>query len=93
MKSGQLASVIVDSLSAFFPGTQVLVGDVESAIKSHAVYAYQWKRYGGLPETFDINRRHAVSLGYPLRPEFIESNLYLYQVGFLCLPRLFRSFY
>ena len=100
MHTGQLASVVVDSLSAFFPGVQTLVGDLESAIKAHAVYAFQWKRYAGLPELFDINRRVAVSLGelrspcisaspetdahlppgYPLRPEFIESNLYLYQV-------------
>ncbi|KAM0748164.1 hypothetical protein T439DRAFT_382639 [Meredithblackwellia eburnea MCA 4105] len=79
MHSGQLASVLVDSLSAFFPGVQTLVGDLEAAIKAHAVYAFQWKRYSGLPELFDINRRTAVQLGYPLRPEFIESNLYLYQ--------------
>lgn len=63
MKTGQLASVVVDSLGAFFPGTQALMGDVESAIKAHAVYAFQWKRYGGLPETFDINRRQAVNYG------------------------------
>ena len=43
MHSGQLSSVVVDSLSAFFPGVQTLVGDVESAIKAHAVYAFQWK--------------------------------------------------
>ncbi|KAM0789813.1 hypothetical protein ACM66B_006664 [Microbotryomycetes sp. NB124-2] len=79
MFTGQLASVFVDSLSAFFPGVQTLVGDLESAIKSHAVYAFQWMRYSGLPEIFDIHKKQAASLGYPLRPEFIESNLYLYQ--------------
>lgn len=63
MQTGEIATVIVDSLSAFFPGTQTLVGDLEAAIKSHAVFAYQWKRYGGIPETFDINRRHGVHLG------------------------------
>lgn len=66
LHSGQIATVLVDSLSAFFPGVQTLVGDVESAIKGHAVYAFQWKRYQGLPEVFDINRRQAVSLGEPL---------------------------
>ncbi|KAK4051547.1 hypothetical protein OIV83_002687 [Microbotryomycetes sp. JL201] len=79
MFTGQLASVFVDSLSAFFPGVQTLVGDLESAIKAHAVYAFQWMRYSGLPEIFDIHKKSAASLGYPLRPEFIESNLYLYQ--------------
>lgn len=63
MQNGQLATVVVDSLSAFFPGVQTLMGDLESAIKSHAVYAFQWKRYGGLPETFDINQRRGVHLG------------------------------
>lgn len=63
MYTGVLASVVVDSLSAFFPGVQVLFGDLESAIKSHAVYAFQWKRYGALPETFDIHQRKALHLG------------------------------
>lgn len=63
MYTGQLASVTVDSLSAFFPGVQTLLGDLESAIKGHAVYAFQWKRYGGLPELFDIHKRQAVQLG------------------------------
>lgn len=67
MNSGQLASISVDSLSAFFPGVQTLVGDLESAIKAHSVYAFQWKRYGGLPELFDIHKRVGVSLG-TLRP-------------------------
>ncbi|KAK4056367.1 hypothetical protein OIO90_002510 [Microbotryomycetes sp. JL221] len=79
MFTGQLASVFVDSLSAFFPAVQTLVGDLDSAIKAHAVYAFQWMRYSGLPEIFDIHKKQGASLGYPLRPEFIESNLYLYQ--------------
>ncbi|GAA5873021.1 hypothetical protein JCM1840_007299 [Sporobolomyces johnsonii] len=78
MHTGQLASVLVDSLSAFFPGVQTLIGDLEGAIKSHAVYAFQWKRFGGLPELFDTHRRGGAQMGYPLRPEFIESNMYLY---------------
>jgi mannosidase alpha-like ER degradation enhancer 1 len=44
------------------------------------------KRYGGLPELFDINKRGAANLGYPLRPEFIESNLYLYRVSLILSP-------
>ena len=31
---------MVDSLSAFWPGLQVLAGDVESAIKSHMICKY-----------------------------------------------------
>ncbi|GAA6059690.1 hypothetical protein JCM10212_000077 [Sporobolomyces blumeae] len=79
MFSGQLSSVHVDSLSAFFPGVQVLLGDLEGAVKSHGVFAFLWKRFGGIPELFDTHRRQGAHLGYPLRPEFIESNMYLYQ--------------
>ncbi|GAA5939158.1 hypothetical protein JCM1841_003340 [Sporobolomyces salmonicolor] len=78
MHTGQLASILVDSLSAFFPGVQTLMGDLENAIKSHAVYAFQWKRFGGLPELFDTHKRGGAQMGYPLRPEFVESNMYLY---------------
>ncbi|KDE07280.1 hypothetical protein MVLG_02500 [Microbotryum lychnidis-dioicae p1A1 Lamole] len=79
MHTGQIANYQVDSLSAFFPGLQTLVGDIDAAIKAHAIYAFQWKRYHALPEVFDISKRMAVNLVYPLRPEFIESNYYLYR--------------
>ncbi|GAA5853909.1 hypothetical protein JCM8547_008154 [Rhodosporidiobolus lusitaniae] len=79
LTTGQLSSVLVDSLSAFFPGVQTLMGDLEGAVKSHSVYAFQWLRYGGLPEMFDTHKRRGVVMGYPLRPEFVESNMYLYQ--------------
>ncbi|GAA5914340.1 hypothetical protein JCM8208_004442 [Rhodotorula glutinis] len=81
MHTGQLASSYVDSLSAFLPGVQVLMGDLDSATRAHAPFAFMWERYRGLPELFDTLRRHGggLQLGYPLRPEFIESNMYLYQ--------------
>ncbi|KAH9824690.1 family 47 glycoside hydrolase [Melampsora americana] len=77
MQTGSIASLTVDSLAAFFPGLQILAGDVEAAIQSHMVYANLWIRYSGLPEVFDTARREATSLGYPLRPEFIENEYYL----------------
>ncbi|KAG9092639.1 alpha mannosidase-like protein [Ceratobasidium sp. UAMH 11750] len=77
--TGQLATVYIDSLSAFWPGLQVLAGDVQNAIKSHLVYWNLWRRYSGIPETFSIASRSGVTLGYPLRPEFIESTYFLYQ--------------
>ncbi|GAA5945248.1 hypothetical protein JCM3775_001896 [Rhodotorula graminis] len=81
MSTGQLASSYVDSLSAFLPGVQVLMGDLDSATRAHAPFAFMWDRYRGLPELFDTLRRQGggLQLGYPLRPEFIESNMYLYQ--------------
>ncbi|GAA6041395.1 hypothetical protein JCM8097_005223 [Rhodosporidiobolus ruineniae] len=79
MHTGQLASVSIDSLSAFFPGVQALMGDLAGAVKTHAPFAHLWSRFGGLPEVSDTHGRRANHLGYPLRPEFIESNMYLYQ--------------
>ncbi|KAF8303422.1 hypothetical protein DL93DRAFT_2090221 [Clavulina sp. PMI_390] len=79
MRSGELAAQHIDSLGAFWPGLQVLAGDLENAIKSHLAYWGLWKRFSGIPETFNIYTRQAISLGYPLRPEFIESTYFLYQ--------------
>ncbi|KNZ61589.1 hypothetical protein VP01_1381g3 [Puccinia sorghi] len=85
MQTGAVATSTIDSLAAFWPGLQVLAGDVEAAIQSHMTYANLWasggvtSRYSGIPEVFDIHRRQATSLGYPLRPEFIESNYFLYR--------------
>ncbi|GAA5836364.1 hypothetical protein JCM11251_001473 [Rhodosporidiobolus azoricus] len=79
MHTGALHSLLTDSLSAFFPGVLALMGDLEGAIKAHAPYAFIWKRFGGLPELWDTGRRGVAHAGYPLRPEFIESNMYLAQ--------------
>lgn len=35
MTTGDVAYNTLDSLSAFWPGLQVLAGDIESAIKTH----------------------------------------------------------
>ncbi|TFK86836.1 glycoside hydrolase family 47 protein [Polyporus arcularius HHB13444] len=70
---------MVDSLSAFWPGLQVLGGDIENAIRSHLVYWNLWRGFAGLPEMWDMNFRTATSLQYPLRPEFVESTWYLYR--------------
>ena len=37
MNSGNVQYNTVDSLSAFWPGLQVLAGDVENAIKAHLI--------------------------------------------------------
>ncbi|EFP92441.2 uncharacterized protein PGTG_18266 [Puccinia graminis f. sp. tritici CRL 75-36-700-3] len=79
MQTGAVATTTIDSLSAFWPGLQVLAGDIEAAIQSHMTYANLWARYSGIPEVFDIHRKQATSLGYPLRPEFVESNYFLYR--------------
>lgn len=79
MTNGNLMSYWVDSLSAFWPGMQVLAGDLDNAIKSHLFFWNIWNKYGALPERFNFQQRNAELLPYPLRPEFIESTYYLYQ--------------
>lgn len=78
MSTGSLMSYWVDSLSAFFPGLQVLHGDIDAAIKGHLVYFNIWKRYHAIPERFDFYHKGVDLPYYPLRPEFIESTYHLY---------------
>lgn len=80
MTSGSVTMPIFQSLETFFPGILTIVGDIEQAKKSLYNYHQIWKSYGFVPEFYDIgnNKPHKRD-GYPLRPEFIESVLYLYQ--------------
>ncbi|KAJ3573862.1 hypothetical protein NP233_g2134 [Leucocoprinus birnbaumii] len=79
MVTGDTAYFTVDSLSAFWPGLQVLAGDIQSAIKLHMLYYNLWREHSGLPEVYDTTYKKATSHQYPLRPEFIESTWYLYR--------------
>lgn len=67
----------IQILELFF---QTLVGDLDQAKKSLFNYHQVWKQYGFVPEFYDIvHSKHHKREGYPLRPEFIESVLYLYK--------------
>ncbi|KAJ8378960.1 hypothetical protein AAFF_G00232540 [Aldrovandia affinis] len=79
MFSGQIMNTWIDSLQAFFPGLQVLNGDVENAICLHAFYYAIWKRFGALPERYNWQLQTPDVLFYPLRPELVESTYLLYQ--------------
>ena len=58
---------------------QVLNGDVEEAICSHALYYSIWLKYGVLPERYNWHLKSPDVLFYPLRPEFVESTYLLYR--------------
>ena len=64
---------------------QVLAGDINEAICSHALHYSIWRRYGALPERFDWMRKSSAVAFYPLRPELVESTYLLYQVGVVLL--------
>lgn len=81
MDSGAIVWPVFNSLQAFWPGLQVLAGDVDPAIRTHTAFFSVWKRYGFTPEGFNLATL-SVQYGqksYPLRPELIESTYWLYK--------------
>lgn len=52
--TGQLLTPWIDSLSAFFPGLQVLAGDVEDAIFKNLMSLKLWDTFGGIPERWQF---------------------------------------
>lgn len=81
MSKGQLTLPVFQSLQAFWPGLLSLLGDISSAMKSLHNMHNIWKQYGFLPEFYNIpNAEAGVNRdSYPLRPELIESVMYLYR--------------
>ena len=59
---------------------QVLAGDLEEAICTHALHYTIWRRYDAMPERFDWHQKAPNVRFYPLRPELVESTYLLYQV-------------
>ena len=61
----------------------MLAGDLLQAIDTFETFMTVWTRFGVLPERylFPSDQLHASEQYYPLRPELIESNTYLYQVS------------
>jgi len=81
MKNGQVTLPIFQSLEAFWPGMLSLAGDIEPALKSLHNYHQVWKQFGFTPEFYNVAQGAASAgrEGYPLRPELIESIMYLYR--------------
>ncbi|KAK2355696.1 Glycosyl hydrolase family 47 protein [Trifolium repens] len=81
MRTGRATYWQLTSLQAFWPGLQVLIGDISAANSSHREFFYVWKRFGVLPERYLLDHQmlHPTEKYYPLRPEFAESTFYLYQ--------------
>ncbi|PAV55972.1 hypothetical protein WR25_25440 [Diploscapter pachys] len=68
----------MDSLLAFWPGLQVLKGDVKRAVEMHEMLYQVIQKHKFLPEAFTHDFQ--VHWGeHPLRPEFIESTYFLYR--------------
>ena len=81
MNKGQVTLPVFQSLEAFWPGVLSMIGDTGPAIKTLANYASVWRKYGFLPEFYNIPTGEASANreSYPLRPELVESAMYLYR--------------
>ncbi|XP_035783165.1 ER degradation-enhancing alpha-mannosidase-like protein 2 [Anopheles albimanus] len=81
MTKGQLTLPVFQSLEAYWPGLLSLFGSTTEALR--VLYSYQtvWRQYGFLPEFYNIPTGEAGTNreDYPLRPELIESVMYLYR--------------
>ncbi|ALC49449.1 Edem1 [Drosophila busckii] len=81
MNKGHVTLPVFQSLESFWPGILSIVGDTEPAVRTMSRYISVWKKYGFLPEFFNIPVGEAAPNReiYPLRPELIESAMYLYR--------------
>ncbi|EDV95256.1 ER degradation-enhancing alpha-mannosidase-like protein 2 [Drosophila grimshawi] len=81
MNKGHVTLPVFQSLESFWPGILSIVGDTEPALRTMMRYISVWKKYGFLPEFFNIPAGEASPNRevYPLRPELIESAMYLYR--------------
>ncbi|XP_015119637.1 ER degradation-enhancing alpha-mannosidase-like protein 3 [Diachasma alloeum] len=68
----------MDALLAFWPGLQVLKGDIKPAVETHEMLYQVMQRHNFIPEAFTTDFQ--VHWGHhPLRPEFLESTYFLYR--------------
>ncbi|KAM4609763.1 ER degradation-enhancing alpha-mannosidase-like protein 2 [Polymixia lowei] len=81
MHKGTVTMPVFQSLEAFWPGLQSLLGNLDSAQRTFQNYYSVWRQLGGLPEFYSIPQGYTVDKreGYPLRPELIESAMYLFR--------------
>eukprot|EP01064_Diplonema_japonicum_P022376 TRINITY_DN3209_c1_g2_i1.p1 TRINITY_DN3209_c1_g2~~TRINITY_DN3209_c1_g2_i1.p1 ORF type:complete len:652 (+),score=125.79 TRINITY_DN3209_c1_g2_i1:91-2046(+) len=81
MKTGELQRQRAEGLLAFWPGLQTLIGDHASAANTMNALMSIWRDAYFLPEGYDYKLRsvgsNPVDQSYLLRPEFIESLVYL----------------
>lgn len=77
-RPNRIAKGFMDALSAFWPGLQVLKGDLRSAIATHAMFNEVIKRYSYLPEAFTTDLQ-VYWANHQMRPEFLESTFFLHR--------------
>lgn len=79
--TGAMRAFWIDSLSAFYQGLLAMAGELDEAIETHLLHTALWTRYSAMPERWSTATGNIESglRWWPGRPEFIESNWYLYR--------------
>ncbi|OWZ23537.1 ER degradation-enhancing alpha-mannosidase [Phytophthora megakarya] len=78
------SAIVFESLASFWPGMQVAAGELSTAAESMNAFYRVWRDYGFLSEQFNVGEwkpvksRGGGGARYPLRPELIESTLYMH---------------
>ncbi len=81
LHTGATRAFWIDSLSSFYPGLLTLAGEIDEAIEIQLLTTALWTRFSALPERWNLGTGSIEGgLGWwGGRPEFIESNYYLYR--------------
>ncbi|CAH0397575.1 unnamed protein product [Chilo suppressalis] len=81
MLRGHVTLPVFQSLESYWPGLLSLIGESDTAMRIIHNYHSIWKQYGFTPEVYNLGTGEASSTreSYPLRPELIESIMYLYR--------------
>lgn len=83
MMSGKTRRQRFENLQSFWPGMEVLIGNLRPAKQFLNAFYAVWNDFGFVPEEFDYVQWQLINGGsspmYPLRPELIESTYYMYQ--------------
>ncbi|KAM7540265.1 hypothetical protein Aperf_G00000021965 [Anoplocephala perfoliata] len=77
-RPSERARYFMDSLQAFWPGLQTIIGDLDAAVAHHEMLYMVHKKYGLLPEAFTTD----MDIYWPYhlnRPELVESTYHLYK--------------
>jgi hypothetical protein len=76
----QQPNSVFESLAAFYPGMQILLGELNPAARSTDAFTMARESVKFLPERFDFAQFEAYynHETYPLRPELYESNYFLH---------------
>jgi mannosidase alpha-like ER degradation enhancer 3 len=77
-RPNRIAKGFMDALSAFWPGLQVLKGDLKAAISTHAMFNEVIRRHSYLPEAFTTDLQ-VYWANHQMRPEFLESTFFLHR--------------